>query len=194
MEQTEQLRQALLLYRTERNGRVDKKAKEAMLQIIKQQGECDWITLSSWLLFSGHYAHSFEDLAGRTWYGGAVKRPLSAEGYLAGVKRESADFRALYEQYKDSKDLIIIVDPPHIMTNQTGYGNKNDDYFRLKDSIKLIRILHDQLSILLSSPKSETDSLLDLYSIQTQERIEFETRIARNKIVEYTYLLNLGLQ
>lgn len=101
--ETEALRLKLREYaHIKTRSRVGESDKSQMAAAIKehwkQYGRCDWITLSSWLLYSGNYAHDYDDLVRRGWYYSVIKSPLSADGYLKGVERVCEDFRSLYER------------------------------------------------------------------------------------------------
>lgn len=169
--------------------RPDHKLKEQMIQAIKASGCTDHITLSSWLLFGGNYAQDMDDLFSRGWYCRVNQTPLSKENYLQGVDRVQRDFRELIVKYKDEEDVIFIADPPYIMTNQQGYiKGRNDDHFRLRDAIALIRSLQGQKTLLFSSTKSETDDLLEIFNTEDNiERIEYKASLPEGR--KYTELL-----
>ena len=193
--ETEELRVNLLNVRLEKAKRVNEEDKEQIQTIIGNHldkfGRVDWITVSSWLLFAANYAHDYDDLMGRTWYYQVVKNPLSAEGYLKGVETRSCDFRELIDEFSNDPKVIFVADPPYIMTMQSGYAAKTEEFFKLKDGIELIKSLHDKRVLLFSSPKSETDSLLEVFTPACVERKEFSTSISTNRIREYLYLINM---
>lgn len=194
IEKTEQLRQQLLNFDlvVERNKRIDDIHKKQMLDIIEKSGCTDFITISSWILFSGNYSHSLDDMAKRGWYFRVIKSSLSSDSYLNGVKRVRQDFRELINGHKDHDNVVFIADPPYIMTNQQGYiPNKNDDNFRLKDAIALIKALKGQRAILFSSTKSETDDLLEAFNMPVTQRIEYQASVCEGrKYTELMYLIN----
>ncbi len=193
--ETEELRGNLLSVGLEKAKRVNEEGRAQTQEIIDKHlekfGRVDWITVSSWLLFAANYAHDYDDLMGRTWYYQVVKNPLSADGYLEGVERRSCDFRELISEFENDPKVIFIADPPYIMTNQSGYAAKTEEFFRLKDGVELIKSLHDRRALLFSSPKSETDSLLEVFTPAYVERKEFSTSISTNRIREYLYLINM---
>lgn len=193
--ETEELRANLLNVGLEKAKRVNGDGRAKIKAIIDEHlvkfGRVDWITVSSWLLFAGNYAHDYDDLMGRTWYYQVVKTPLSADGYLEGVERRSCDFRELISEFENDPKVIFVADPPYIMTNQSGYVAKTGKFFRLKDGVELIKNLHDKRVLLFSSPKSETDSLLEVFPPEKIERKEFSTNIGTNRIYEHLYLINM---
>ena len=192
--ETEELRANLLNVGLEKAKRVNRDGIAKIKAIIDEHlvkfGRVDWITVSSWLLFAGNYAHDYDDLMQRTWYYQVVKTPLNADGYLQGVERRSCDFRELLAEYRGKENILFIADPPYIMTNQNGYVSKGGD-FRLKDCVELIKEIHDQPVLFFSSPKSETDSLLEVFPPEKIERKEFSTSIGTNRIYEHLYLINM---
>lgn len=76
------------------------------------------------------------------------------------------------------------------MTNQTGYTANSDQLFRLKDAVELIQKIHDKRALLFSSPKSETDSLLEVFVPTSLYRKDFATNIGRTRIRESLYFIN----
>lgn len=197
IEETEMLRQALVQYCSRSSKKLDEVVKAQVITYIDAHisiyKRIDLITLSSWILFSGNYAHSYSDLISRTFYTRIPLNPLRAEGYLDGVTRVQCDFRELLKSHAEEEDTIYICDPPYIMTDQTGYSAKNDPHFRLKDTLQLMEALRDKQALFFSSTKSETDDLLGLYFNPDQiKRIEYETSSgAGRKYTELLYLLNI---
>lgn len=195
IDETEELRQKLSKYpRSTKKATTETKSqivKEIDLHLTKYK-RADWITISSWILFSGNYAHDYNDLIKRTFYVRVAQNSLKATDYLKGIERVQCDFRTLLEQYKDQEDVIYICDPPYIMTDQTGYSAKNDKFFRLKDTLQLIESLRFKQALFFSSTKSETDDLLELYFDRDKiQRIEYETSSGANrKYTELLYLIN----
>ncbi|MDC7252367.1 DNA adenine methylase [Wohlfahrtiimonas chitiniclastica] len=172
IEQTEALRQKIAKACSvfEKDMKLSGAAKDGILKLIKESGTTDFITVSSWLLFSGNYCHSFDSLANKTWYISPPKNPLNAEDYLSNVERVRMDYKELLSLYPGHENTVFIADPPYIMTNQTGYSVKNDARFKLVDAIHLFKELGSRKAVLFSSTKSESDELLDLMDINVTER------------------------
>ncbi|UNM96047.1 DNA adenine methylase [Ignatzschineria rhizosphaerae] len=191
IEESEELRKNLIKY-PKSNQKADLETKTQIIQLIDQHLEkyqrADWITISSWILFSGNYAHDYHDLIKRTFYVRVTRTPLNSINYLQDVERVQCDFRVLLEEYKDHDDVIYICDPPYIMTDQTGYKSKKNKHFKLKDTLQLIEALRFKKALFFSSTKSETDDLLELYFDSDKiERIEYEASTGSNR--RYTELL-----
>ncbi|MDL0083088.1 DNA adenine methylase [Helicobacter sp. XJK30-2] len=107
----------------------------AHIHALETQGEyIDYITLSSYLLFSGNYARDFTELSKATFYNRISATRLTAKGYLDGVERVSLDFIDLLDSYKSYKNKCLILDPPYL---QTQVGNYKD-HFSLGQFFRLI--------------------------------------------------------
>ena len=170
--ETEQLRKIILdaCNGIEKGSRIGSELKIHISELIVKSNVSDFVTVSSWLLFSGNYCHDLESLLSKGWYFSVPKNELSSLGYLHGVERVCGDFRNILSQLND-ENTVIIADPPYIMTNQSGYAANNDKRFKLADAIYLMKELGERKAILFSSTKSETDDLLDVLNINITERL-----------------------
>ena len=174
-----------------KSSKIDNELKNNLIGIILDSKCEDWLTLSSWLLFSGNYVQNFEKLIKSTWYCNIPGAPVSCDGYLTDVIRTQGDFRELVDRYNGC-NTIFIADPPYIMTDQTGYiGAKNNIRFRLKDAIDCIRSLYDKQTILFSSTKSETCDLLEVWKPRKLEKMIQKSSIGNMRpMEEYVYFIN----
>ncbi len=192
--ETESLRIRLssIISNEKKNAKIRADIKQKLVDIIKASNCTDWITLSSWLLFSGNYAHSLDELVRSSWYANIAQTPLSCEGYLSGVERVQYDFRELFNLYKNQSDVIFIADPPYTATSQAGYSNNNDGkYFGLRASIDCIKLLYDKQVLLFSSAKSETHELLDVWKPKSLSVMDYNASLgAGQKAIERLYFLN----
>lgn len=128
---TEQIRQeiAKILQERElkalRNDKLHPHTKEAILTLLQEQSDAfiDYITISSWLLFSGSYTTTLQELVKQSfYYRTPTVEPLqSTAGYLAGVERTQADFIELLDSYKDITNKCLILDPPYLQTQVGNY-------------------------------------------------------------------------
>ena len=95
---------------------------EVFAHFIQQYGEqnIDFITLSSYFLFAGLYAHNFDEFQSirGQFHNRYSYKTIETQGYLAGVTRESMDFRALLEKYAHTKTLLVL-DPPYLQTERS---------------------------------------------------------------------------
>lgn len=146
--ETEQLRQEIvsILSSIKHNARVPDEYKTLVLQAIQAHQDryhyVDWITLSGWLLFTNNFAYSLEDLASRGFYAHPSRTALSdadaSERYLRGLEIVSVDYRELLSVYKDVSNTILILDPPYLSTECSGYRGSSwscDDYLDLLTSM-----------------------------------------------------------
>ena len=107
----------------------------AHIHALETQGEyIDYITLGSYLLFSGNYARDFTELSKATFYKRISATRLTAKGYLDGVERVSLDFIDLLDSYKSYKNKCLILDPPYLQTQAGNYK----DHFSLGQFFRLI--------------------------------------------------------
>ncbi|WP_434777707.1 hypothetical protein [Neisseria sp. Ec49-e6-T10] len=191
---TEKLRQQLaeLLCNEPKASRIKPELKAKIIELLKTVETNDWITVSSWLCFSGHYHHTLDDLIKAGWYARVVRNPLAAAGYLEGVERVQCDFRELIAQYSTAENVIYIADPPYIMTNQQGYAPaKADKWFRLGEAIELIQALSQKQAVFFSSQKSETDDLLDVWKPKTLDKRIYKASVGDGRYsIEHMFLLN----
>lgn len=120
------------------NDKLHHHTKEKILALLQDKAQSgafiDYTTLSTYLLFSGNYAATYQEIAKHTFYNRVAFKPLNSKGYLAGVERTQADFINLLESYKDITNKCLILDPPYLQTQK---GNYNDS-FQLAQFFNLI--------------------------------------------------------
>lgn len=146
--ETEQLRQEIvsILAPLKHNSRVPEEYKALVLRAVQaHEKRCqyvDWVTLSGWLLFTNNFAYSLKDLASRGLYAHPSRTALSdadaSERYLQGLEIVSVDYRELLSTYKDASNTILILDPPYLSTECSGYRGSSwscDDYLDLLTSM-----------------------------------------------------------
>ena len=146
--ETEQLRQDIIsvLAPIKHNACVPDEYKTLVLRVIQAHQDryhyVDWITLSGWLLFTNNFAYSLEDLASRGFYAHPSRTALSdadaSERYLRGLEIVSVDYRELLSAHKDASNTILILDPPYLSTECSGYRGSSwscDDYLDLLTSM-----------------------------------------------------------
>lgn len=141
-------------------------AREAILKLIEDDakvGFVDYITLSSSLLFSMNYATSLEGFKATTMYNVVKQNDYTADGYLEGVKRVSADYKELHNQYKDAKSVVFLVDPPYLSTDVSPYKNT----WNLSDYLDVLQVLDGTKYIYFTSNKSNIVELCDWIGTRT---------------------------
>lgn len=75
-------------------------------------GFVDYLTISSSLLFSGKYARNIGELGKLNFYNNMRLSDYSCEGYLDGLEVVCCDYRELVDKYRDSPDVVFLIDPP----------------------------------------------------------------------------------
>nr|DAT66766.1 MAG TPA: DNA adenine methylase [Caudoviricetes sp.] len=155
IEDTERLRQEIvqILDPVKCNARVPDHLKERILQTVRahdvRYSYVDWLTLSTWVLFTGGYARSIDELARKTLYNSPSRTALAGADasarYLQGLDIVSTDWRVLLEEYRDNKNVLYIVDPPYLGTSLDGYAGRVwtcNDYIDLATSIPNESVLY----------------------------------------------------
>lgn len=146
--ETEHLRQEIvsILSSIKHNARVPDEYKILVLRAIQAHQDryhyVDWITLSGWLLFTNKFAYSIADLKATGLYAHPSRTALSdadaSERYLRGLEIVSVDYRELLSVHKDASNTILILDPPYLSTECSGYRGGSwscDDYLDLLTSM-----------------------------------------------------------
>lgn len=145
----------------ERNKRISEVEKEAIIHFLEErEKDCifiDWQTIGAALLFSGKTATTLAQLKKHSFYNGIPLKTYTADGYLDGLERESADYRTIYEKYRNKKNVVFLVDPPYLSTDTSSY--KNCDYWKLKDYLEILNVLKGSSFFFFTSNKS---SLVEL--------------------------------
>lgn len=130
---------------------------ERVLQEENKNGYVDYITLSSSILFSMKYVQSFEQLKKETLYNCVRMSNYTADNYLSGLIIESSDYKDLFNKYKNSKNVVFLVDPPYLSTEVGTYTN----YWKLKDYLDVLDVLNGTNYIYFTSNKSHIIELCE---------------------------------
>ncbi|WP_297446403.1 hypothetical protein [uncultured Campylobacter sp.] len=136
----------------------EKIEREKIEKLLKDEGEFDYIQLSSWLRFGGSYAKDCEDffrckeMYNRLNY----NSPLDKKDYLKGVVRVQKDYKELIEEAKERGNFFFILDPPYIQTDKAHYKG----FFGMREFLELV-IRVEMPFIFFSSAKSEILSFID---------------------------------
>lgn len=142
--------------------KIPNEVKEQVIEMLKQEQQngryIDFITLSSFLCFSGNYVNNFEELEKQAFYNKLRKSEISPIGdFLEGIEIVSLDWREVLKQYGGERTLII-ADPPYLSTDTNTYKNKS---WKLKEYLDINNEIHKQSYgyVFFTSQKSQ---LLDL--------------------------------
>ena len=173
IDETELLRQRLLNYLGPRYSYTEKLPPESKAEVLKIIIEhersfhyVDYLTISTYLLFSGNYANTFEELEKFAFYVRTASTPLMTwedvkANYLNGLRIVRGDWKEVFNATCDIQDVFYLLDPPYLYTMTTGYSSFNPLYFKLSEWLDIILILRDYTSILFSSTKSGTVEIIE---------------------------------
>lgn len=150
----------------------DELHSEIIGRISKEKGFVDWVTVSSSLLFSMNYVTSFEQLKKEKFYNKVRLSNYVAEGYLEGVDRVRQDYRELFAEYRNHKNVVFLVDPPYLSTDCTTYSRP--DYWKLSDYLNVLKTIEDQSYFYFTSNKSQIIELCDWMELNGYARNPFE--------------------
>ena len=145
-----------------RNRRITGEARQQVLDALREHerlyGYLDYITISTSLLFSMKYALSLADMEKETLYNSVRLSdfPL-ADDYLEGITIVTADYREVFNQYKDVPGVVFLVDPPYLSTEVGTYSM----YWRLSDYLDVLTILAGHRFVYFTSNKSSILELCD---------------------------------
>ncbi|MCR2105028.1 hypothetical protein CUPS4244_08055 [Campylobacter upsaliensis] len=152
--------------------------RQKIEKLLKEEGEFDYIQLSSWLRFSGSYAKDCEDFFKCKEFYNRINynKVLNKKDYLKGVIRVQKDYRELIKEAKERGNFFFILDPPYIQTDKAHY----EGFFGLCEFLELI-ISIEMPFIFFSSAKSEILSFIDfckdeknLQNLQNLQNLHFK--------------------
>lgn len=146
-----------LLVSQPRKGKLPDVVKDKIIDIVSSKSCIDWNSLSGNILFSMNYVNSIEELKKETLYNKVRKSEYSCDGYLDGVERVSMDYKDLYEQYKDDKDVLFLLDPPYLSTD---VGSYTGEYWKLNDYLDVLNCVKDSSFFYFTSNKSNVLELV----------------------------------
>lgn len=160
--------------------------RQKIEKLLKDEGEFDYIQLSSWLRFGGSYAKDCEDFfRAKEFYDRLnYHKVLDKKDYLKGVIRVQKDYRELIKEAKERGNFFFILDPPYIQTHMAHY----ERFFGLCEFLELI-ISIKMPFIFFSSAKSEILSFIDfckepknLQNLQNLQNLHFKRANLNNCI------------
>ena len=145
-----------------RHKPIQGKEREQVLTLIREHeclyGYVDYITLSSSLLFSMKYVTSYEDLEKETLYNNIkATNYLLCSDYLDGLTITSCDYKEVFNSYKDTPNVVFLVDPPYLSTDSSTYKM----YWKLSDYLDVLTILAGHRFIYFTSNKSSIVELCE---------------------------------
>ena len=151
----------LILENSEKDKRILEPQKNMILKRVLQEektnGFVDYITLSSNVLFSMKYVQSYNELKKETLYNCVRMSAYNADNYLDGLVIESLDYKELFAKYVNNDNVVFLVDPPYLSTEVGTYKN----YWKLKDYLDVLDVLHNTNYIYFTSNKSNIIELCE---------------------------------
>lgn len=147
---------------TPRHKPITGKTRENVFSRIRKYerlyGYVDFITLSASILFSMKYRLSVEEMEKETLYNNirATDYPL-CDDYLNGLTVVSADYKEVFNRYKDVPGVVFLVDPPYLSTEVGTYKM----YWKLADYLDVLTVLIGHSFVYFTSNKSSILELCD---------------------------------
>lgn len=147
-----------ILSGTQRHVRIDKKTKDLIIQrIMQEDGFVDYITISSSLLFSSKYSTNLDEFTKETLYNKVIQHDYDATGYLDYVEIVCSDYKNVFNEYKDCKNVLFLLDPPYLCTQCNTYRMS----WGLGDYLDVLTILDGHSYVYFTSNKSNIFELCD---------------------------------
>lgn len=128
-----------------------------LLRHYEKTGFVDYLTISSSILFSGHYAANYDEMRRETFYNTVKREEYICDRYLEGLEIVKYDYRELACRYKAVPNTAFLVDPPYLSTEVGVYKN----YWRLKDYLDVFKVLDGMPFVYFTSAKSNILELID---------------------------------
>lgn len=141
---------------------IEGEARERIFERLEQEqrtnGYIDFITISSSLLFSMKYVSSIEEMRKETLYNNIRKSDYQpCPDYLQGIEVVSCDYKELFEQYKNTPNVVFLVDPPYLSTEVGTYNM----YWRMSDYLDVLTVLKEHAFVYFTSNKSSIVELCE---------------------------------
>ena len=161
-------------------GKVTGEYRDQILERInKEKGFVDCITISSSLLFSMNYVTEREEFAKATFYNNVKQTDYVVDGYLDGVDRVKKDYRDLFAEYRNKKNVVFLLDPPYLSTDVSTYNKK--DYWKLADYLNVLKCIEDSAYFYFTSNKSQIIELCDWMELNGYCKNPFDGSITVTK-------------
>lgn len=145
-----------------RHKAIEGEARERIFERLEQEqrtnGYIDFITVSSSLLFSMKYVSSIEEMRKETLYNNIRKSNYQpCPDYLQGIEVVSCDYKVLFEQYKNTPNVVFLVNPPYLSTEVGTYNM----YWRMSDYLDVLTVLKEHAFVYFTSNKSSIVELCE---------------------------------
>lgn len=143
-----------------RSAKVSADAKAQIVALLKERartGFVDYITISSSILFSSHYATDLRMLQKESFYNNVRQIDYICNGYLDGLEIVKYDYRELFDRHKQTPGVVFLVDPPYLSTDAGHYEN----YWKLRDYLDVLRVIDGRPFFYFTSNKSNIVELIE---------------------------------
>ena len=117
----------------------------------QEVGFVDFYTISQSLMFSMKYATNLGEFLKATLYNRMVGNEYNADGYLDGLTIVSEDYKVLFERYKDTPNVLFVIDPPYLSTDVGAYT----EYWSLSKCLDVLQLLMSRDFVYFTSNKSQ---------------------------------------
>ncbi len=132
-------------------GELRNRIFERLEQEEREVGYIDFITVSSWLMFSMKYKMSIPEMKKESLYNNLRKFCYPAcDDYLEGIMVVECDYKELFNRYKDIPNAVFLVDPPYLSTEVGTYSMS----WRLSDYLDVLTVLAGHRFVYFTSNKS----------------------------------------
>lgn len=177
----------------EADARLPEHIKSKILDLLPDNA--DFITISTWLCFSGRYAKDKQELSKCGFYRAlsSPKAYAKAGDYLQDVTLVRQDalglVRSLQATHAD-KRILLVLDPPYIQTSKEGYKSG----ISLIHNLELIKLIRPPF-LFFSSTSSEAGALLEYSGIacfKMQRDLAIKTTPNKNRNDKDLLFYNLG--
>ncbi|MBE6298702.1 MAG: DNA adenine methylase [Bacteroidales bacterium] len=126
-----------------------------LLEAYDKAGYVDYLTIGSSILFSGKWVNSLAELSKQTMYNCCRTTDYCADGYLEGLEIVCKDYKELFKEYRDNKEVLFLVDPPYLSTEVGAYKC----YWKLSDYLDVLNVIEKSKYIYFTSNKSQVIEL-----------------------------------
>lgn len=139
-------------------GTTREKVFECLKVHQEHYGYLDFITISSSIMFSMKYRLSIDGMRKEALYNNvrSTDYPLCSD-YLNGLTIVSADYKQVFNLYKNTPGVVFLVDPPYLSTEVGTYKM----YWRLTDYLDVLTVLTGHSFVYFTSKKSSILELCD---------------------------------
>ncbi|WP_348814048.1 DNA adenine methylase [Flavobacterium maritimum] len=153
------------------------------IELEQINGYVDYITISSSILFSMNYALDLDQLKAQSLYNSVRQSGYNADGYLDGIEVVSKDYKELFNEFKDTPNVVFLVDPPYLSTEAGTYKS----YWKLKDYLDVLQVLDNSNYFYFTSNKSSIIELCEWIETKTPMSNPFNnaTKVELNASIGY---------